>query len=352
MWDSGLGVRDLKFGIQDHSNPKSRIPNHTSRCDGIQEPPMRAHSAGSRRILAAVLIALCLAMGVPKAQGTSGGTVQSVLDDLLSTDRRFSTASAGTDMVAGLSAMLAEDAAMILGGRTIDGKGAIVDALRAGAGSAQSRIEWTPLGGLISADGSHGFTLGVMTLEQPDKTRVPLKYLSYWVKRSEGWRVVAYKRGRASEGSVPTAAYQFSQPSALISPSSDAAALKHHEDSLASAERAFSDEAQRIGLGPAFAGFGRADAVNMGGATLPGFLVGADTIARSVGEGAPAQENAGSPVSWGPDKVIVASSGDLGVSIGTIRRNGQVPAGQPPSVPFFTIWRRASPADPWRYVAE
>jgi hypothetical protein len=50
--------------------------------------------------------------------------------------------------------------------------------------------------------------------------------------------------------------------------------------------------------------------------------------------------------------VIVASSGDLGVTMGTIRQNGTPRAGQPSSVPFITIWRRASPAEQWRYVAE
>jgi hypothetical protein len=49
--------------------------------------------------------------------------------------------------------------------------------------------------------------------------------------------------------------------------------------------------------------------------------------------------------------VIVASSGDLGVSIGMIRRNQPV-TGQPTAFPFFTIWRRATPTAPWRYIAE
>jgi hypothetical protein len=49
--------------------------------------------------------------------------------------------------------------------------------------------------------------------------------------------------------------------------------------------------------------------------------------------------------------VIVASSGDLGVTIGMIHPNTPR-AGQPANFPFFTIWRRANPTAPWRYVAE
>ena len=52
----------------------------------------------------------------------------------------------------------------------------------------------------------------------------------------------------------------------------------------------------------------------------------------------------GSPVSWAPDRVVVAASGDLGVTIGMIRPNEPPPAGAAPGFAFFTIWYRASPA--------
>ena len=28
------------------------------------------------------------------------------------------------------------------------------------------------------------------------------------------------------------------------------------------------------------------------------------------------------------------------------------PAGQPASIPFFTVWKRDAPNQPWRYIAE
>jgi hypothetical protein len=69
-----------------------------------------------------------------------------------------------------------------------------------------------------------------------------------------------------------------------------------------------------------------------------------------VSEGEPAT---GSSVSWAPDHdVIVASSGDLGVTIGTIVTNEPDSTGAKQSFPFFTVWRRAGPDQPWRYVAE
>ena len=70
----------------------------------------------------------------------------------------------------------------------------------------------------------------------------------------------------------------------------------------------------------------------------------AKAIAALVGQGQPAT---GSSVSWNCETCIVASSGDLGVSIGYIRSNADPKA--PPS-PFFTIWRKV--AGGWKYVAE
>jgi hypothetical protein len=78
--------------------------------------------------------------------------------------------------------------------------------------------------------------------------------------------------------------------------------------------------------------------------------VGAAAIGKSVGAGL---EGKPSPVAWAADEgVIVASSGDLGVTFGFIRPTTPPPAGQPSAIPFITIWRRPNPTAPWKYVAE
>ena len=131
-------------------------------------------------------------------------------------------------------------------------------------------------------------------------------------------------------------------------PSSESATISQHEASLAAAEKAFSDEAQKIGLGAAFAKHGREDAVNMGGPKTVGFVRGAAAIGREVGEGSPTDR---SEVEWSADRVLVASSGDLGITFGMIRFH-KPPEGQPTAVPFFTIWRRDDSSRSWRYIAE
>ena len=84
--------------------------------------------------------------------------------------------------------------------------------------------------------------------------------------------------------------------------------------------------------------------------TCTTFVIGAEAIARLVSEGGPAS---GSPVSWGPDRVIVASSGDLGVTLGMLHPNAPAADGsRAAGFPFFTVWHRTNPVAPWRYIAE
>lgn len=298
------------------------------------------------RSVRATLTAVAIALPIV---GLAAPTPQSVVDDLLAADRAFSAASAKTDLVSGLAAMFADDVVIPNPpGQFAEGKTAVVTMLRANADNARSRTEWTPVRGGVSADGQQGFTVGFMTLHRPDEATLALKYLAYWVRHHEGWRVTAYKRARAGEGSPSLAMMAPALPATLVPPSTDRAVIARHRDSLDKAERAFSNEAQKIGLGPAFVQFGSADAVNLGGGTDAGLVVGAENIARTVSAGQPAT---GSTLVWAPDRVIVASSGDLGVTIGMIHPTAPA-AGQPASFPFFTVWRRSTATAPWRYVAE
>ncbi len=179
---------------------------------------------------------------------------------------------------------------------------------------------------------------------------MPLKYLAYWIQRPEGWRVAAYKRRPRPPGDVSLAAVAPSLPPARIAPSTDAAAIERYRASLDATERAFSAEAKIVGLGVAFARYGRPDAVNMGGADDAAFVVGSEAIGRTVSGGKPAEA---STLVWAPDRTIVATSGDLGVTIGLIRETAPATDPKAPTVfPFFTVWQRASTNDPWRYVAE
>ena len=87
-----------------------------------------------------------LAVAVPVLLAAADSP-KAAVDELLAADRAFSAASAKTDVVAGLSAMFADDVVMpVPSGQFAEGKSAATAALAANADNAKSRIEWRPAG--------------------------------------------------------------------------------------------------------------------------------------------------------------------------------------------------------------
>jgi hypothetical protein len=275
-------------------------------------------------------------------------TPKSAADELLAADRAFAAAAVKTSLVSALGSMFAPDVALTYAGGIADGAVKAVAALKANPINA-GRIEWTPARVSVSGDRRHGFTAGFMTLHRADGTTTPMKYLAYWEKQQAGWRVLAYKRGVA-KAAAPAMPVSFVLPTQPAAAATDAATIERYRESLAEAERSFSRDAQTMGIGPAFTHYGHPDAINLGGPDVPTYLLGNEQIGARIGSGAPPNT---SPVNWGPEKTIVAASGDFGVTIGYIVQNKPGPDGKiPPGQPFFTIWKRDSPKDRWLYIAE
>jgi len=263
---------------------------------------------------------------------------QAAYQALLAADRGWSEKARDKDLVSAITAMMDSQAVMISGGASelIRGPEAIRTRLAAKPENLVSAVEWAPVGGGISADGSHGFTYGTMTVRPKDAAPQPLKYLAYWVKRPDGWRVAGYKRLGMREAVTLTPAGPIVGSGAKRT--DDAGAT------LKASEGAFSDEAQKIGLRAAFQKWGRADSINL--SSPDGIAIGAQAIGELVGPPEPV-----SSVTWAADEVMVSPSGDMGLSYGLLHLNQPKPGG-PTVVPFFTIWARPAPGDPWRYVAE
>lgn len=293
-------------------------------------------------------VAVCAGLVALAACGAGGGEpadpVTAVVD-LLEQDEAFAAASARTEVVDAIPPIFAAGVMTPVPGRGwLEGREHALAGLRANPAHAGARLSWIPVRGGVSGDGLHGFTFGYMTLYQAGGDSVPLKYLSYWVRDTSGWRVLAWKRRPRMAGEVDAARMPPFTPAGVV-PVRDTARLAELTASLAAAEQAFSDEAQRVGLGRAFVRWGRADAINLGGPGVAGFVVGAEAIGAHVGGG---DTTSTSPVEWNADRAVVASSGDLGITFGMIRP--RQPGSAP--VPFFTVWARESPGAAWRYIAE
>jgi hypothetical protein len=276
---------------------------------------------------------------------------EALVKALVSADRDFSELAKVRGCGAVLREMFTPDVTIPAGPRgLLQGRDSVLALYTAQPGFTAATCHWTPMRGGISADGTQGFTFGAMTQTNAEGATVPFRYLAYWVKGKSGWQVAVYKRLRAHVPVASTTMRMAAIPPAYIAPRTDAAAQRTIEASLAEAERTFSREAQTMGLGPAFAKHGSADAMNLGSQADSAFTFGADAIGTKIGDGDTSKT---SPVSWGTDRVIAASSGDLGVTMGMIYPNAPAADGsKAKGFPFFTVWRRAGPGQPWRYVAE
>ena len=291
-----------------------------------------------------------VAVSVIALGGAIGLTAQSTgqrraVDELLATDRAHAKKALTLNVVDAIGGMIDDNVTMSAARAFRSGRSDALAQLRSVPENLTGHLEWSPVRVGISADGQHGFTYGFMTLVRADSTRVPLKYLAYWIKRADGWKVAVYKRARRPEGDVSTSMREPSTPSKSIAATTDASVMARHARELGQAERAFSTLAGKIGLGPAFTQNAAPDAMNMGGGQSPDFLYGPQAIGAGVGAG----ESGPSTLTWGPDTVLVASSGDLGVTIGHI--NAPASATTPAQrFPFFTIWKKVGGV--WKFVVE
>ncbi len=268
--------------------------------------------------------------------------------ELLAADRAFAKASADTDLVTGLTRMFAPDVVMLAPTGIVRGAAEAEATLRKNPGNPRSRVEWTPIRGGVSADGQHGFTYGYMTITGADGARLPGKYVAYWRRMPEGWRVAAYKRAIRAAGAVELGERPPAVPPAGTTP--NALESARYAAELQQVEREFSRDAQG-GFGAAFRTYAAPDAAHVGGQDDASFLFGPEAIGRPL-DGLPSP---GVRTTWEATDAIAAASGDLGVTIGAnttdepatdsteARRNAR---------PYFTIWRRDTPAAPWRFVIE
>ena len=271
--------------------------------------------------------------------------LRKAINELLAADREHARRAQRSNVVDALGGMFADDVFLSAYGAFHPGRDSALARLRAVPENLTARLEWAPIRAGISGDGQHGFTYGFMTLVRADSTELPLKYLAYWLRKPDGWKVVVYRRGPRAEGTVSTAMRDPSIPDKAVAMNRDAAVVARHAEALGNAERDFSTLAGKIGLGPAFTRNSAPDAMNMGGGQSVDFLYGPKDIGAGVGAG----ETGPSKLTWGPDTVLVASSGDLGVTIGHINApaDGNQPARR---IPFFTVWKKVGGV--WKFVAE
>lgn len=290
----------------------------------------------------------------PLPRKTRAETPALLAQQLLWADREWSRSAVSSRFPEALVPMFTAQVKMPLRDQILSGPTAVLGAFSASADTG-AVVRWIPVRVGLAADGQHGFTAGVQLLTRANGTRAAARYLSFWIREArpagEGrWKVVAWRRRPLNHAVPDTGMLPAVLPSTIIPPATDHAATEAHYRSLIAAEQSFSDEANRNGVGVAFARLGDAEALNMGRPEDTTFARGPTAIAVLVAGGLPL--NAPSTIRWSADTAIVATSGDLGITFGVIRQNQVTPNAAASGAAFFTIWRRDSLKAPWRYVAE
>jgi hypothetical protein len=299
----------------------------------------------SQRLCAATALAVTLAACSGHSSSSSplpaaGANPAQAAADLLAADRAFSDSAASGSVVNGFARMFAPDVQLIAGARITNGRDSAAAMLSTNPVNVASSARWWPVRVGVSADGTHGFSLGYMDVSKGDSVVARAKYIAYWVRRDGQWRVLAYKRNVRPPGTFSRTVLPPSLPTGSVPHKSSA----EHVAELRAIEVAFSDSGKRD-LPAAFRFFAAPDANHFGGPNDVEYLTGPDAIARGIrGDGAP-----GPQIAWAPSVTFVSPAGDLGVNAGFISfiENGTARQGGP----FMTIWRR-TPGGVWRYIAE
>ena len=112
---------------------------------------------------------------------------RSAVVELIDADRAFNTMAQAEGVAAAFNAYAAEDALIVTGAQTLNGRAGIAASYQ--SWPATARLEWSPQTGRVSSRGDMGWTWGTSNYTAPDGTRTQGRYVSIWTRDVEGnWR--------------------------------------------------------------------------------------------------------------------------------------------------------------------
>lgn len=253
---------------------------------------------------------------------------------LRAADHAVSAAAETRGLLDGVVPHLADSADVLVpGAALVRGRDAGA-AVLAASPFAGTRLTWEPIRIDVSADGRSGYTYGGATRTGDDGSS-PARYLAYWVREGEAWKIAAFLFNAAPQPIVPPRAGFFPEPMAMSGSRGEvdvAAALGR----IMQADRDFAAMATAQDPGAAFGAFAAPD-----GALLSGEY-GPAAIREAFAGG-------GATMEWGPAAGGMADAGDLGYTVGTAVIRGA--EGRVGYTKYLTIWRR-QPDGTWRWVVD
>lgn len=295
---------------------------------------------------AAVFSAFSIASQAHAQSPIPPSSAKALRESLLKADRALSAAVVRKGMGAAFGDVVSPDAIFLYDGAPIIAGGAnIVALLNAQPTLAGTRIEWFPLVGAVSSDGSLGSTWGVVSVRpvasQAESAMHFGKYISTWRRTASGaWQLASYVEMGVSDQKVviPASLAQTSLPTR--NPQSGNGAP------FAKADIEFARMAGANGAPAAFGAFAAPDAM-----TLPGtgeIVVGPTAINLRMLESPAAKAK----WEWHPVYSEGSATGDLGFTIGEATIAIPGPSGLTDyKSKYLTIWRR-QPDGSIRYIVD
>ena len=263
-------------------------------------------------------------------------------DTLLAADRAWAALGDATNLVEALAAPMAPDGiflAPVPSNGFLRGPAQVRDALNANPANKTAKWHSSVIRADVSSDGQHGYTYGYSEQVLANGTVLPGKYQAYWARQSDGsWKMAAFKRVARGAGPVSlTPPAGFETPTSRhrrYYPNTDPDAERQ---ALFAVDVGFSDAAQ-FGEADAFAAYAAPDGAQTGGNTMASWVFGPAAIRAAHPAG---------PVgfTWKPELGAVATSGDLGFTVGFIYQGTTIVS------KYYSIWQK-QPNGRWLYVAD
>jgi len=216
------------------------------------------------------------------------------------------------------------------------------------AASGGTPLQWQPLGGGISADAKFGYTYGIAEVEPGTATNGAQRsaasrlerYIAVWRREPAGpWRIVAY----AEVGGLPVADVS---PAGTTPPGQP---LNGREASLREdlrqTDNDFSDAALRSGLAAAFSTWVAPNGVMFAGSEV---VTGPEEVRELY-----RRQSGNTSLAWRPVHSGVASSGDLGFTVGEYVATGPNANGAVSQRfgKYLTVWKKQRDGN-WRFVVD
>jgi ketosteroid isomerase-like protein len=259
---------------------------------------------------------------------------------LLAADRSWAAAGSETNLVEALAAPMAPDGIFLAPGTVfLRGPVAVRDYLNSNPANKTAKWRTTVLRVDVSSDGQHGYSYGYSEAQLATGAILPGKYLAYWALQTNGtWKMAAYKRVTRAAGAV-----SLTPPPGFETPTTNRRRYYPNTEpatelqKLFAVDVAFSDASQ-LSEADAFATFAAPDGAQTGGGNAASWIFGPDAIRA-------AHQTTPSGFTWAPTLGAVATSGDLGFTIGYIY------SGTTAISKYFSVWQK-QPNGLWRYVAD